>query len=1355
MAGAPAGAARGAGRRCRWWRSRRWRCCSPASRRASGRRSRAPGCGRRRRVYAALWRDIAGHAADGARAVAPAAARRRGTPRGAPPLRRAAVARRAARRPDAAAGRPRRPAAGLGGPGAAARAGAAGAAARRASPTAPASGPRRCSPWRRCRRSRGRGGSSPARSFDTCAAAVLAAGPAAARRRSAGRWCDRAEQAAPGALLLAAPGGADDGDRAACRGRAAAVVALGAGGGGGGAGARPAGARGDARRWRWRCSGGRRCRPPTGARSVAVLAVAAALAAGAAAGAPPWALLGAARRARGSPPPGGGGRCATARRRRRPAPARAPAPRCAGRGSRAARRRHRVAGRERRRCDRRAAARGAARRGGRQRWCWRPAGRRCRPLAARPPATADARASLARSALPAGAGDRWAASLAACSCCSPPPRQPTTTPRSPCRCSPPAAAPPRRWAARTELAAPARRAGAAGAARRAARRRRPGRPPTASSSRATLPRRLLPAMAAPSQAELAATWRRLEGYLAGTDLQRRVAARRPTGCSPPTSPTCSGARSPLDRANALTRPGGAAARRRAGVVLVRPAAHRRRARSTASPMRWGPLGPPSWQRPAGLGRGAAAQRRPALGQRALLAAAAARASGWPRRAVEELAGRAAARRSDGARPDGAAARGALRALRPRRRAPRSRPGARRRRCRAAAPARSRLCVADPRGRRLGGGAPRRRGTAVLFLPVLGLWAALERGGARWRCRCCCWSPAAAALVALLGAHPRLLPRRCCGGRCARTRSACCCSTARCCWCRSLRSTCCCCATSRSGCRPSSGPRRGGGALGAAGARRVRAVARARLRPRDGARRRAAGLAVARPPPRGEPLLGRARINASSKRELFSAGLLPERIPGDIYAQARAARPRPRLAHQPRRRHRLPRALRAAAHPRRRRRASRGSSCRCRCSPSSRSCRASSPSCGGARCCSPPRSSWSPRRIGGRLAGTFTRPHPAAGRGDAAHRRRRHQPRARAQRAGARRAGRRHRRDGAPHRRGARSGWCARSRWSSAWWRTSTPAVVSLDERGPRAARQPPRRRAARRRVGDPLRETLAAREALAPVARFLAGVGARSRAGGDGAPAARRRASARCALAWVPVPGAGEPSALLVVEDVTEVLRSQRLQAWAEMARIIAHEIKNPLTPIRLSTEHMMEVHQRDPERFAEVFERCTGNILRQVDELQQIAQEFSTYSRIPRLDAQPGDLAATVGEVVETYRAASPAGVAMRFAADAAGAAGALRRPAAAAGAAQPDRERAARERRPRRGGGAARAATASTARDHRRRPRAGRAGRSCCSASSTPTSRPTTPAPASGCRSPGASSRSTAAPSRRATAVVAGSKW
>src|SRR4029079_8727457 len=119
------------------------------------------------------------------------------------------------------------------------------------------------------------------------------------------------------------------------------------------------------------------------------------------------------------------------------------------------------------------------------------------------------------------------------------------------------------------------------------------------------------------------------------------------------------------------------------------------------------------------------------------------------------------------------------------------------------------------------------------------------------------------------------------------------------------------------------------------------------------------------------------------------------------------------------------------------------------------------------------------------------------------------------------------------------------------------------------------------------------------------------------------------------------------LEWTADVLRSQRLQAWAEMARMIAHEIKNQLTPIRLSTEFMAEVHRRDPEHFDEVFDRCVANILQQVDELQEIAQEFSTYSRIPRLEPRPGDLAAAVGELVDTYKTASRPGVERRYHAD------------------------------------------------------------------------------------------------------------
>jgi two-component system nitrogen regulation sensor histidine kinase NtrY len=187
-------------------------------------------------------------------------------------------------------------------------------------------------------------------------------------------------------------------------------------------------------------------------------------------------------------------------------------------------------------------------------------------------------------------------------------------------------------------------------------------------------------------------------------------------------------------------------------------------------------------------------------------------------------------------------------------------------------------------------------------------------------------------------------------------------------------------------------------------------------------------------------------------------------------------------------------------------------------------------------------------------------------------------------------------------------------------------------------------------VGESLEESVARWERLRPVAEFLRTAGAGGPPGSEMARATVRLAAAdgggerEWALVWVPVPGAGEPSALLVVEDATEVLRSQRLLAWAEMARMIAHEIKNPLTPIRLSAEHMMEVYRHDPEHFDRVFERCTNNILTQVDELRSIASEFSAYSSIPRIDPRPADLVSSMADLVEGYQAAPPPGVSVDF---------------------------------------------------------------------------------------------------------------
>lgn len=181
-------------------------------------------------------------------------------------------------------------------------------------------------------------------------------------------------------------------------------------------------------------------------------------------------------------------------------------------------------------------------------------------------------------------------------------------------------------------------------------------------------------------------------------------------------------------------------------------------------------------------------------------------------------------------------------------------------------------------------------------------------------------------------------------------------------------------------------------------------------------------------------------------------------------------------------------------------------------------------------------------------------------------------------------------------------------------------------------------------VGERLDGAVARRPRLAPVASLLAGADRRPVRATVRLPGPEDGDDREWSLVWVPVPGEGEPTALLVVEDATEVLRGQRLQAWAEMARIIAHEIKNPLTPLRLSTEHLREVHRGGGPAFDEVFERCTTNILRQVEELRTIATEFSAFSSIPRIEPRTGDLAEVMRRLVEAYREARSQGVEVLF---------------------------------------------------------------------------------------------------------------
>jgi two-component system nitrogen regulation sensor histidine kinase NtrY len=115
--------------------------------------------------------------------------------------------------------------------------------------------------------------------------------------------------------------------------------------------------------------------------------------------------------------------------------------------------------------------------------------------------------------------------------------------------------------------------------------------------------------------------------------------------------------------------------------------------------------------------------------------------------------------------------------------------------------------------------------------------------------------------------------------------------------------------------------------------------------------------------------------------------------------------------------------------------------------------------------------------------------------------------------------------------------------------------------------------------------------------------------------------------------GGNAIGALVFLEDVTHILKVQRMEAWREVARRIAHEIKNPLTPIRLSAQRLRRRYARQLTDGGEVFEECTRTIEQQVDELKLLVNEFSNFARLPAGERTPQDLNRLVEESVVLFR--------------------------------------------------------------------------------------------------------------------------
>src|SRR5580692_3206452 len=114
-------------------------------------------------------------------------------------------------------------------------------------------------------------------------------------------------------------------------------------------------------------------------------------------------------------------------------------------------------------------------------------------------------------------------------------------------------------------------------------------------------------------------------------------------------------------------------------------------------------------------------------------------------------------------------------------------------------------------------------------------------------------------------------------------------------------------------------------------------------------------------------------------------------------------------------------------------------------------------------------------------------------------------------------------------------------------------------------------------------------------------------------------------------------SYIITLDDITELVSAQRTSAWADVARRIAHEIKNPLTPIQLSAERIRRKFGKAITEDKAIFEQCTDTIVRQVDDIRRMVDEFSRFARMPKPVIEGEDVADTVRQAVFLMRVGHP----------------------------------------------------------------------------------------------------------------------
>jgi two-component system nitrogen regulation sensor histidine kinase NtrY len=159
---------------------------------------------------------------------------------------------------------------------------------------------------------------------------------------------------------------------------------------------------------------------------------------------------------------------------------------------------------------------------------------------------------------------------------------------------------------------------------------------------------------------------------------------------------------------------------------------------------------------------------------------------------------------------------------------------------------------------------------------------------------------------------------------------------------------------------------------------------------------------------------------------------------------------------------------------------------------------------------------------------------------------------------------------------------------------------------------------------------------LQPLGALLAGAGGRSRNGPPTHEIALARDGQELHLAAVATALVGDSGAsegvVLVLDDVTPLIRAQKVAAWREVARRLAHEIKNPLTPIQLSAERIRRHFAAAPAPAKALVDECTTTIIGEVESLKGLVDEFSQFARMPSPRTVPSDLAQLVTDTVALY---------------------------------------------------------------------------------------------------------------------------